>query len=72
MATRTTIGLTTVTLLTHLPRFVYGHDGSETADGLIHNLEHLVLSLDYRLMILGALILTSLLVGRIVRHRLSS
>ena len=72
MATRMTIGLTTVTILTHLPASVCAHGGSETADGLIHELEHLVLSFDYRLVILGTVILASLLVGRIFRHRVSN
>jgi len=72
MAKRMTIGLITVMTLTHLPASVYGHGGSETADGLIHDLEHLVLSLDSRLVILGAVILASLLVGHLVRHRVSS
>jgi hypothetical protein len=59
-------------ILTHLPATVFGHGGSETADGLVHDLEHLVLSFDYRLVILGTVILASILVGRIVRHRVSN
>jgi hypothetical protein len=71
MFARITIGLATVMILTYLPGSVYGHDGSGTTDGPVHNLEHVMLALDDRLVILGAMILAVLLVVRMVRHRVS-
>jgi hydrogenase/urease accessory protein HupE len=61
---RTKIGFIIVMMLVLLTNTVYAHDDANTANSLLHGIQHLLMSRDYLLGILGAGLFAALLGGR--------